>query len=125
MVFCGCKSGKTQKLDAVNGTRISKKRVLKAERLILFSATFNEDSLASQSQPDNAAPNEDSWALPEITGRAIIPMASEEELEELQDMVDELLNSDGTEGQTGPGMVLTFPICDSCPKEHLQWYLYR
>ena len=42
--------------------------------------------------------------LPEITGRAIIPMASEEELEELQEMVDELLNSDGTDGQATQGM---------------------
>ena len=75
--------------------------------VILFLAALNEDSLASDSQPDNAAANEDSWALPEITGRGIIPMASEEELEELQDMVDELLNSDGTDGQTGQGTVWT------------------
>ena len=31
-------------------------------------------------------------------------MASEEELEELQEMVDELLNSDGTDGQATQGM---------------------
>ena len=109
MVFFGDKSGKTQKLDAMNWTEISKKslerRTYVLISLILFSAALNEDSLVSDSQPDNAAPNEDSWALPEITGRAIIPMASEEELEELQDMVDELLNSDGTEGQTGQGTV--------------------
>ena len=30
-------------------------------------------------------------------------MASEEELEELQDMVDDLLNSDGTDSQPGQG----------------------
>ena len=66
---------------------------------------MNEDSLLSDSQPDNAAAEGDSWALPEITGRGIIPMASEEELEELQDMVDELLNSDGTDNQPGQGIV--------------------
>ena len=62
---------------------------------------MNEDSLASDSQPDNAANS--GWA--EITGRGIIPMASEEELEELQDMVDELLNSDVTDGQAGQGIL--------------------
>ena len=31
-------------------------------------------------------------------------MASEEELEELQEMVDELLNSDGTDGQATQGV---------------------
>lgn len=66
---------------------------------------MREDTLASDSQRDNPAAGGDSWGLPEISGRGIIPMASEEELEELQDMVDELLNSDSNEGQTGQGMI--------------------
>lgn len=73
--------------------------------VIVLSVNMNEDSLASDSQPDNAPVSGDSWGLPEISGRGIIPMASEEELEELQDMVDELLNSDGNEGQTGQGII--------------------
>ena len=67
---------------------------------------MNEDSSAPDSQPANAVSSGDSWGLPEISGRAIIPMASEEELEELQDMVDELLHSDSNEGQAGQGMIV-------------------
>ena len=70
----------------------------------MFSGAVHEDSLASDSQRDNAAASGDSWGLPEISGRRIIPMASEEELEELQDMVDVLLNSDSNEGQAGQGI---------------------
>ena len=69
-----------------------------------MSAAATDDSQAPDSQPENTGASGDSWVLPEITGRAIIPMASEEELEELQEMVDELLNSDGTDGQTTQGM---------------------
>ena len=72
--------------------------------MIMLTVAVHEDSLASDSQRDNAEANGDSWGLPEISGRGIIPMASEEELEELQDMVDELLNSDSNEGQAGQGM---------------------
>lgn len=72
--------------------------------IVLLSVGMSEDSLATDSQPDIPEASGDSWGLPEITGRGIIPMASEEELEELQDMVDELLNSDGNEGQPGQGM---------------------
>ena len=72
--------------------------------IIMLAVAVHGDSLASDSQGDNTAANGDSWGLPEISGRGIIPMASEEELEELQDMVDELLNSDSNEGQAGQGM---------------------
>jgi len=71
----------------------------------MLSVAAHEASLASDSQRDNAAASGDSWGLPEISGRGIIPMASEEELEELQDMVDELLNSDSNEGQAGQGII--------------------
>ena len=71
----------------------------------MFADAMREDPLASESQRDNAATSGDSWGLPEISGRGIIPMASEEELEELQDMVDELLNSDSNEGQAGQGII--------------------
>ena len=37
-------------------------------------------------------------------------MASEEELEELQDMVDELLHSDSNEGQTGQGRIFVWEV---------------
>jgi len=71
----------------------------------LLADAVLEDSLAPDSQRDNGAADGDSWGLPEISGRGIIPMASEEELEELQDMVDELLNSDSNEGQAGQGII--------------------
>ena len=87
---------------------LTNKSVSSLMNSILFLSSVTEDSQASESQPDNTAAVGDSWALPEITGRSIIPMASEEELEELQEMVDELLNSDGTDGQSGQGMVSTF-----------------
>ena len=61
--------------------------------------------MASDSQAETTVAHEHAWSPPEVTGRAIIPMASEEELEELQDMVDELLNSDGNDGQAGQGRV--------------------
>ena len=66
---------------------------------------MNEGSLAPEPPPDNEAQSSNSWGLAEISGRSIIPMASEEELEELQDMVDELLHSDSNEGQTGQGEI--------------------
>lgn len=71
----------------------------------MLSGAVHEDPLASDSQLDNAAASGGSWSLPEISGRRIIPMASEEELEELQDMVDVLLNSDSNEGQAGQGII--------------------
>lgn len=71
----------------------------------MLSGAVHEDPLASDSQLDNAAASGASWSLPEISGRGIIPMASEEELEELQDMVDVLLNADSNEGQAGQGVI--------------------
>ena len=71
--------------------------------LLSASAVGHEEPSAADSQADNPVANEHPWTPPEITGRGIIPMASEEELEELQDMVDELLNSDGNDNQSGQG----------------------
>ena len=71
--------------------------------LLSASAVVHEEPSAADSQADNPVANEHPWTPPEITGRGIIPMASEEELEELQDMVDELLNSDGNDNQSGQG----------------------
>ena len=71
----------------------------------MLAGAVHEDSSVSDSQRDDAAASGESWGLPEISSRGIIPMASEEELEELQDMVDELLNSDSNEGQAGQGII--------------------
>lgn len=73
-----------------------------------FPAAVSEGSLGSDPPPVSTAPSANSWELPEISSRSIIPMASEEELEELQDMVDELLHSDSNEGQTGQGRVFVW-----------------
>lgn len=73
--------------------------------LLSASAVVLEEPTAPDSQADNPVANDHPWSPPEITGRGIIPMASEEELEELQDMVDELLNSDGNDNQPGQGRV--------------------
>ena len=73
-----------------------------------FPAAVSEGSLGSDPPPVSTAPSANSWGLPEISSRSIIPMASEEELEELQDMVDELLHSDSNEGQTGQGRVFVW-----------------
>ena len=86
--------------------------------LLSASAVVHEEPAAPDSQVDNPVANEHPWSPPEITGRGIIPMASEEELEELQDMVDELLNSDGNDNQSGQGRVLKFVggrLCEKSP----------
>lgn len=72
-----------------------------AERRSNQASALDDDPVASDSQAETTVAHEHAWSPPEVTGRAIIPMASEEELEELQDMVDELLNSDGNDGQAG------------------------
>ncbi|XP_067024084.1 E3 ubiquitin-protein ligase HUWE1-like isoform X5 [Acropora muricata] len=102
-------AGSEQQTTAEQGTTTLGERSLQPASAA--SAVVHEEPSAADSQADNPVANEHPWTPPEITGRGIIPMASEEELEELQDMVDELLNSDGNDNQSGQDLEReTFPF---------------